>query len=283
MSGSTECIVSVGSAIKLQWTQTRDGSINISIRLIAGSSGPQKRQKKNLLRHTESWNNKNRTIQFQLAAASSKTGRAATDDAEDENGSKGGQPDGEDDQNSESEDDQNSENEDTDDNTRLTSRQDDDNSVPIRAPCEVCREIRKKIEKKSCERPKRLLELQSLWMRDPGEFFGGTLFSSSVQWSFRSLTDCEQNLDQERSPFHKVNLAYHLQKRVEESKFPELNCRKMMLQEIYPGFEKLQRVNKGRLYQRFERYLNQGQALILVTTGNAGVLLTVAGFLTRAE
>src|SRR5438477_350086 len=100
MPGSTECIVSAGSGIKLQWTQVLDGSINLSIQLIARSSLPQDRRKKTLVRHTESCENSDKTIRFQLALKNHsgeghpkqpRTGGLAieAEDEDDERGSQG--------------------------------------------------------------------------------------------------------------------------------------------------------------------------------------------------
>jgi hypothetical protein len=321
MPGSTECIVSVGSDVKLQWTQTRAGSINLSIQLIAGHDCLQ------LFRHTESWENRDRTVRFQLASGyhhgdskqpkaggigkngqlsygdgsrrtydKSRDNQPENNQSEDEhNGESEDDQSGEseddrsgesqDDQNGQSKDDQNSESEDDQNGESETacpaSRQIETNTVAT--TCVSCREIREKVEKKFSKRQKRLRECHSLWMNSPGEFFGDTRTVSSEKWSFRALTDSEEKLDQERVPFHKVNLAYHLQKRTEKSRLPELTCRKAMLQEIYPGFKKMQRKERDPLYRRFERYIAQGKALLMITTGNAGILLTVAGFLSRAE
>ncbi|MCJ1422368.1 hypothetical protein MMC29_000248 [Sticta canariensis] len=283
MPGSTECIVSVGSNVKLQWTQARDGSINLSIRLIAGGNCLQEHRKK---KHTESWENKDRTVRFQLASSDhhgdskqSKAGRPGKNgqlrqgDGR-EHGrrtydkSKDNQPENNQSED-ESEDDQDGETEVVGDETHLASRQIETNIV---SACVSCRKISEKVEKEFSKRQKRLRECHSLWMNSPGEFFGDTRIISSEQWSFRALTDSEKKLDQERVPFHKVNLAYHLQKRIEESKLPELTCRKAMLQEIYPGFEKMQRKDRDPLYRRFERYIEQGEALLMITTGIAGIL-----------
>lgn len=169
------------------------------------------------------------------------------------------------------------------DDTQLTSRPDGINSVVTRTLCEVCQKIRGKIETEFGKRRDRVRKGHSLWMKTPGEFFGNTTFISSEQWSFRTLTDSEENLDRERTPFRKANLAYHLQERVEQSKLPELNCRKTMLREIYPGFEKMQRKERRPLCRRFERYIEQGQALILIAKQNGGLLLTIASILSREE
>jgi len=303
MPESTECVVSVGSDIALQWTETRDGSISLSIRLLAGSSGPQKRRKEKFLRHTESWENGDRTVRFQLAAedltqpkpgcsvveaedeedgqgsqgSGSKNGQSACDKSKD---NQGDNIDGESNQNSE--DDQNNESEAGGDEARLTSRPKDINSVPTRASCKTCAKICAKITNGFPKRQDRLRECHSLWMEDPKEFFGMTAFSSSEQWSLRALTDSEKNLDEERSPFHKVNVAYHLQERIKKSKFSETNCRKAMLQQIYPGFDKLDRPETKCHQKRLARHITQGRALTLITTENPG-LLFVAGSLSREE
>lgn len=310
MPGSTECIVSAGSGIQVQWSQIPDGSINFSIRLIADARRPREHHKsKSLVSHSESCKNNNKTIQFQFASGHHSRNRLrkkpkagdVTIGAEDEDlgppcqgrdrSQESQGEDDEDDQNEDDwsqsaddqrEDDWNSQSEGAGDDTQLTSLPGGINRV-TRVPCEVCQNIRGKIEKEFGKRRDRVRKCHSVWMKTPGEFFGNIRFISSEQWSFRALTDSEKKLDRERTPFHKINLAHHLQGRVEQSKLPELNCRKTMLQEIYPGFEKMQRKEKDPLYRRFERYIEQGQALILISKQNDGLLLTIASILSRAE
>jgi hypothetical protein len=90
----------------------------------------------------------------------------------------------------------------------------------------------------------------------------------------------------ERAPFHKANLAKHLKRRIEEatnSGFLELNCRRSMLAEVYPGFENLTREHKLPLQKKFERYIEQENILLDIAALNAGLLLTIARYLTTEE
>ena len=91
-----------------------------------------------------------------------------------------------------------------------------------------------------------------------------------------------------RLPFHKTNLSAYLCSRIAEAKkhqpeFLEVNCRKSMLREIYPGYENLSRKDKQPLYANFERYVNQGESLQILASFHAGLYLTIAPLLTREE
>lgn len=103
------------------------------------------------------------------------------------------------------------------------------------------------------------------WSEDPAQFFGNADSKSSVQWSWNCLNDVEKAVSSLRLPFHKANLSTHLCSRIAEAKnhqpgFLERNCRKVMLGEIYPGYDSLSQKRKKPLYANFERYLNQGNA-----------------------
>lgn len=263
MLRNDECIVSVGSDIKLQWTQTSDGIIDLSIRLIT---------ERGRLHHIESYKDGNRILRFQLALDNHYEITKPTNEAAKGDHGQGSQDSGSEDGQSENDGDE----------IHLASRYNENNSAALGVCCKVCQNIRGKIEKEFGKHQNRIQESHCLWAEKPQEFFGSTSFTSSEQWSFRTLTDTK-NLNKERTPFHKVNLTYHLQKRLEEAKSSKIKCRKTILQEIYPGFEKMTRKEKTPLYRRFERYIEEGQALIAITARNKGILLIIASYLSRKE
>lgn len=87
---------------------------------------------------------------------------------------------------------------------------------------------------------------------------------------------------------HKVNLSLHLQRRIAGAKknqlgFLEINCRRSMLEEFYPGWEKLSRKQRNPLYAKFERYIKQGDVLLMIASFHAGLLFPVAPFMSRDE
>ncbi|KIV98341.1 uncharacterized protein PV09_09816 [Verruconis gallopava] len=150
-------------------------------------------------------------------------------------------------------------------------------------PCGFCKNIREKINTYFESRKDRLRKYQSVNLT-PGEFFGNTTFASSLQWSFKALADDAANLlNRERAPFHKINLTSHLQELLAKSKISECNFRKSMLQELYPGFKDMTRKERNPLYRKFERSVEQGKALFLISSQNPGILLTIAGCLSREE
>jgi len=318
MPGVTECVVSAGSGIRLQWSEAQDGSINLSICLITGvvpgGERPGSVSPKPLLKHSNRIKNNSNTILFQfsegLSVGSTRRGlKSRVADKSDQNKvradqSRGNQSDDDDNHREDShqsgddddnhyEDGHQSEDEnqsvDDDHDSRHNSRQQDGRSnsaagdEQLREPCQTCRELSENIKKKWSERQDRVRQLSSLWARSPGEFFGNTEFHSSEQWSFRALSDFDKKLNQERNPFHKLNLANHLRRRIERSKLPELNCRKAMLQELYPGFEKMDRRERDPLYKRFERYIEQGQVLASIAEHAPGLLLMIAAALTTLK
>lgn len=166
---------------------------------------------------------------------------------------------------------------DTDGNTQVTD--------------DVCK-LRDKIERKwraSKEHSQLPTDDQvATWSEDPAQFFGNADFKSSEQWSWNCLNDIEKAVSSLRLPFHKANLSTHLCSRIAEAKkyqpeFLESNCRKLMLREIYPGYDNLSRKDKIPLYANFERYLNQGNAFRILASFRPGLLLAVAPLLTREE
>lgn len=132
MPGSTECIVSAGSGIQLQWSHIRDGSINLSIRLIAEARHPR------LVSHSESCKNNNKTIQFQFAPGhlsrnelrkKSKAGDVTVGAEDEDDGLSPAGQDGDDkSQDSQSEDDEDDQNEDDRSQSADDQSEDDRNS-----------------------------------------------------------------------------------------------------------------------------------------------------------
>jgi hypothetical protein len=153
--------------------------------------------------------------------------------------------------------------------------------------------LREKIEKKwhqSRWRKKRATvhENLQLWTEDPGAFFGRKKTCSSEQWSFECLHASTNKLDVDRNPFHKINLARRLNKRVRVSQqhhpgFSKGHCKKAMMKDIHPDFKKLGQKEQDYLMRNFEYLVDQGNFLWLIGSLRPGLLLTVAPLLTRDE
>jgi hypothetical protein len=326
MLGSTECIVSTGPGVQIQWSEVDDGSINLSIQLIASLDRNQKPRRKNpLVHHSEQRENENRTVHFQFVPCADEQEDQNDDQSQeiprevdqsdsdnqretekDDDQMEDGQTEKDDDQ---IEDDQTEKNDDqmedkqsdsddrreheTNDNrsrrkihdTQFDRRQpEDDNSITAdkSLPCEACQKIREKLDRKF-ETRKHQARLQDYLNKDcPSEFFGNVTYISSEQWSLMKMIAYKKGLCRERFIFHRVHLADCLKQRKERSQFPDL-ASKIMLQESYPEFDKLDRKSKGPIYRAFERGIEQGDALILISTGNDGLLVTVGGLLSREE
>ena len=150
---------------------------------------------------------------------------------------------------------------------------------------EHCRNINTKIvEQWKNAQPSTKKRLDK-FITDPYTFFGRKDFVSSEQWSYYSLRDSEGKSHLYRNPFHKVHLTkcQYSRKQISAADNPELTSRRAMLEEIEPGFNRLSRKEKLPKYKQFERCLNQGEVLLLMLNQNAGLLLTVAPFISTKK
>jgi hypothetical protein len=123
------------------------------------------------------------------------------------------------------------------------------------------------------------------FVTNPHSFFGRKDFDSAEEWSYYSLRGSEEKLHLYQSPFHKVHLkkCQYGRQQVSATDNPELTSRRAMLEDLEPGFNKLPRKIKSPKYKQFERCLNQGEVLLLMLNRDAGLLLTVAPFISTKE
>jgi hypothetical protein len=263
MARSTECVLSFGSKIQVQWTQTQDGSINIVLR-----HAPGEIVKADPLRlHSHDID----TIVFRAVRGEQlKKSQGFADEAALSQGL-----------------------------SEVTQRDVDIESRDKDSPdagqneqndglAQIARNISQKIEN-GWKRSRKSIESSIYqWSTDPSTFFGTHVFTSREAWSFASLCDSDKKLHQFRSPFHKANLSDCLKSRIREARrlcpgFLEQNCRSSLLNAINPGFDKLTRQEKRPLYRKFERYVEQGHIILTIASINAGLLLTAAPFLSTTE
>jgi hypothetical protein len=127
------------------------------------------------------------------------------------------------------------------------------------------------------------------WLKAPHIFFGEQDRSSNERWSFESLLRAEEKYSG-RIPFHKLNLALHLRRRIKSFKgvlhedyFIEISCRKDMMKECRPNYDQLDNKAKESVKRTYNRYVEQGDILKLMWNICPGLVLIIAPFLTRDE
>ena len=106
--------------------------------------------------------------------------------------------------------------------------------------------LREKLQTKWMKRSQTIEENFRRWCTDASTFFGNNSPGSSERESFMFLYDDKKGMDLGRAPFHKANLAKHLQRRLTEAKkgcpgILERVCRQRMMEEIWPGLQNMQR------------------------------------------
>jgi hypothetical protein len=138
--------------------------------------------------------------------------------------------------------------------------------------------------------PKRVEKIEqcgATWLENASLFFGKFDYASAEQWSSHILDSAEPDVKRERGPWHRINLARRLDERLviarrEVPDYSELNCRRAMLAEIYPGSDYSDEVKKA--YQkRLQRRLNHGRVDSKLLKISAALLLTVAPILNHNE
>ena len=244
MVGALECVITSGSGIQVQCGRNRDGSISILLRPFPGTDEPLQ-----LLTQDSDTSAASKTIRIVPGE------RTANEEGVIEGGNK------------------------------IYREVDPFN--------EQIQKLREKIEKRWRSWKAKLEEDFDRWSADPSTFFEGSGITSTERWSFESLNDLRDGAQQTRAPFHRANLSHHLWRRMEQCRSNnykpldiqsvESRCRKSMMAAIYPGYQNLLQKQQWRLYKRFERYLEQGRVLRMMESFNAGLLLTVARFLTTKE
>lgn len=285
---SRECVVSAGPGVQIGCTpapdgsiiiQTRDGPINILFLHAANagnsqSNGASQRTPWSLF---ESSITERSGSRFCFACS-----RAATGDNEDGVG--------EEDEvdNTESMEDIIANDDDHDDNIEADGTEHDDVEGGSRDDTEAiklevtqqCQSIKANIEKK---READLILKQSLsnWAANEYSFFGRSQCDSSAEWSYHCLNESEKGIHLYRNPIHKWNLAKCCREREQIlATDPDLTSRQAMLRELEPRLDNLSRKEKQKIYKRFERYINQGDVLMLMEDRYPGLLLTIARYLT---
>lgn len=122
------------------------------------------------------------------------------------------------------------------------------------------------------------------WSAEEFQFLGCAHFDSSAAWSYRCLIDSEKKSHLYRNPLHKWNLAKSHQERKQSSNINfDFTSRQFMLRELEPALDNLSRKERKPIYTRFERYINQGEVLILMENRYPGLLITIARFITTKQ
>jgi hypothetical protein len=170
----------------------------------------------------------------------------------------------------------------------LQTRDRDRGAVEVDEFEEQVEKIRQKIDKKWTKKVKDVKQDLHLWTKYPGAFFGNTNAMSSEQWSFESLCDSEKKNNVNRDPFHKINLANHLDKHMEIVKqshpgFLAIYCKRAILADICPGFNDMDQKDQRTQLRTYERHVEQGKVLRLISSLYPGLFLIVAPLLTRDE
>ena len=284
-----KCVLSVSSDIQVQCTHTPDGAINLLIQQVNGVPGgidiSAALCHDSLWTFSESHDDNTRSITFCVRSANrranTKPAGAATNELSPDKAV----------HSEDSYTDDADEHGDGHDDSEGENSEDVENEVTEGGDADLngrFRKLREKLGKHWKTTLKTIHENLSTWTTDPSTFFGGTEFPSSETWSFKSLCDSDAKFHKFRSPFHKVNLANRLKRCIEHSKktcpgILELNCRRTMLGKIYPDLQKMTRSQRRALHKKFQRYINQGNALKLILQFDPGVFLAIARHLSTKE
>lgn len=234
MVAPTECVISAGRAVRLRWSETEDGSIQVLIHRTMDSSGGIERvgaSEDSPWSYSERSQSGSSTIAFQI------------------------------------------------------STQEVDFSGVVAEHVKDVEGLRDKIARKS---KKRMLPNIKQWSHDPGSFFGVSGFQSVVQFSYQSLANSKQDLDQYQNPFHKINLACFYEEYLESAKscdpnFLERNCMRSLMESLHHGYKEQDRKTRNTIGKTIRRHIEEGNILRSFSKDNAGLLLGVSPFLTGDE
>jgi hypothetical protein len=126
--------------------------------------------------------------------------------------------------------------------------------------------------------------------KQPSHFFAVPVAQSSETWSYRSLQNTEDKLQDFQAPFHTVCLACFDEKRTGTAKSERelANCRRALLDTIHIGYKNLSRNKRDSIAKKYSRSIDCGNALCSLfgdegLLGLLGLLLTIGSILTLDE